>query len=110
MTADCADSPRGPAVRHRPLPRLLHWSVFLLVLVATAAILTRCCVGDSFERKQLLCIHQSAGLAVLGLMLVRVVWRAIALYGATHTGLPRAMRIGAPAVHPPLYVTLFPLT
>jgi cytochrome b561 len=93
---------------HRPLTRLLHWCVFVLVLVAAASIITRGYIDSSPERKLLLHIHHSAGLAVLGLMLARLAWRLIARVGALQEQ-PLLVRIGATFTHTALYLTLFAL-
>jgi cytochrome b561 len=93
---------------HRPLTRALHWAVFVLVLVAAGAIIARSCVESSAERKELLHLHQSVGIAVLGLMLVRLGWRLFARVGALHN-LPPETRISALVAHATLYATLFAL-
>jgi cytochrome b561 len=104
------DDPDREFRLHRPLTRLLHWCVFVLVIVAAGTIIARGLVGGSAERKLLLVIHQSAGLAVLGLTVVRMAWRLGAQLGALHAQLPLAMRIGATATHAALYFTVLALT
>ena len=96
--------------RHRPLTRLLHWCTFILVVIAAGAIITHGYVGGSAERKLLLHLHQGAGVAVLGLTLLRLTWRPFTRTGVLHANMPAPMRIGAATTHAALYITLLALT
>jgi cytochrome b561 len=110
MTPVRTDKHHSELRLHKPLTRMLHWSVFILVLIAAGSIITRAYIDSSMERKLLLTIHQSTGLAILGLTLVRLAWRHIARVGALHVQLPRAVRVGSSAAHAALYIALFALT
>ena len=95
---------------HRPLTRLLHWSAALLVAIAAASIITHAYVGSSVNRRLLVHLHQEAGIAVLALTLMRLLWRPFARAGSLHKGLPVTSRIGATVTHAALYLTLLALT
>jgi len=101
---------RGTAGVHKPLTRLLHWSVFMSLLIAAGSIIARVYVDGSTERQLLLKIHQSAGLAVLGLTLMRLVWRPFAQVGILHSRLPPALRISGAVGHAALYLAVLALT
>src|SRR5260370_1778705 len=94
---------------HQPMTRLLHWSAFALILIAAGSIIARTCVEESTACRLLLMIHQSAGIAVLALTLMRLVWRWFARVGRVHEALPRMIRICAALGHASLYVVLLAL-
>jgi cytochrome b561 len=84
--------------------------VLAFVLIAAGAMIARTYAEAPAERTLWLTIHQSAGIFVLGLTLIRLVWRWWARVGEGHDALPLAIRIGATIGHTSLYVVLLALT
>lgn len=105
-----SDISAGAAHAHHGLTRLLHWCTFLTVVIAAAIIVIRSYAGDSSERRFLLHLHQEAGLVVLVLTLMRLMWRPLSRSRSARTKAPPAMRLGAAVVHASLYLTLPALT
>ena len=97
-------------IRHKPVTQALHWLSFVCVSLAALAITLRAFIETSEDRKLLLALHESAGILVLALTLVRLIWRLVGGVGAVHSRFPRAARIGATGGHTMLYFTLIALT
>jgi cytochrome b561 len=94
---------------HHPVTRVLHWSVLAFILIAAGSMIARACAEESAACRFWLTVHQSAGIVVLGLTLIRLVWRRLARVGAVRDALPRAIRIGAAFGHASLYLVLLAL-
>ncbi len=110
MTPRTTRDPIVDSRTHHPLTRVLHWSVLAFVLIATGAMIARTYAEGPAERTLWLTIHQSAGIAVLGLTFIRLLWRWLARVGEGDEAMPLAIRIGAKIGHTSLYVVLLALT
>lgn len=100
--------------RYRPIQRLLHWLVALLVLGSLSMGLTIGYLGfEGLEQRfglnttnALYLFHKSFGVLILGLMVVRLLARLI--LGKPHYAvpLPLPMRIASEIVHGLMYLLL----
>lgn len=95
---------------HRKATRLLHWTTAMLIALATGAIVLRSYVETSANRKVLLGLHQSVGVIILILTMMRVLWRASGGIGQLHSTIPKAMRISGGIAHIALYANILVLT
>lgn len=90
---------------HHPFTRILHWTMFALLIVAVGTICAREYVDDRATNQLLLAIHEWSGLTVLVMTLLRLVWRVYASVGRLHAAAPRRARILAAIGHYALYTT-----
>jgi cytochrome b561 len=89
---------------------LLHWSTAALLVLAVAAIVWRDHVEGRALNVLLLIVHESCGIGVLALTIVRLAWRIRARVGAVHAAdQPRALHRLARAGHYTLYGMLLAL-
>ena len=93
---------RQTAGRYTRVAAVLHWGVAVLIVANVALALVAESLPDDFIRPAI-DLHKSVGLTVLGLVLLRILWRIAhpppplpATYG-------RLERLGAHAVHLVLY-------
>lgn len=95
---------------HKKATRLLHWATAALIALATGAIVLRSYVETSANRKALLGLHQSAGMLILTLTLMRLIWRTSGGIGQLHPATPKAIRVSGGIAHMALYTNLLVLT
>jgi cytochrome b561 len=97
--------------RYNGVAMALHWLVALLILANLAMIWFIDRYPDAWVRP-VIDLHKSIGLTVLGLVLLRILWRAGHRPPALPAAYPRAERLAAHAAHALLYavILLLPLT
>src|SRR5437899_9676199 len=103
------DRTHRSGARYSAVAQALHWATALLVLVAFiygpgGSEQRVYSPARDFDRQ----IHETLGLCVLAVAVVRLLWRAIETPPRSPQG-PRWMGIAAKAVHGALYVILFAL-
>src|SRR5690606_6510383 len=86
---------------------LLHWSVVLLVLCAAVLGLVMDEMPNSFNKVRVYALHKSLGLTVLGLMVLRLLWRMVSGRPGTVAGVARWQSRIAEVSHWLLYAVLF---
>jgi cytochrome b561 len=86
----------------------LHWMIAVLIVVNVLLALSADYLPDDWVRP-VIDTHKSIGITVLGLALMRLLWRATHRPPALPPSYPRWERIGAHAAHAALYVLIFAL-
>jgi len=88
----------------------LHWLVALgiLGLVLVGLFMTE--MPTSLNKVKVYALHKSIGITVLGLMLVRLVWRLMAGRPAPASALPAWQEWAARLTHAGLYLGVFAMT
>ncbi len=97
----------GPG-RYAPAARLLHWGVAAAVLAmfALGLWMTTFAPADGATRHRLFNLHESLGVTVLGLMLVRLAFRLARSPPPLPAGVPGGVRQAARLNHVALYALL----
>ncbi|MDB5971238.1 MAG: cytochrome [Hydrocarboniphaga sp.] len=94
--------------RFRPLARLLHWS--MAVLIIAMLFIGAGMIGGAPERySALLRVHKSIGITILLLAAIRLVYRLLHPAPALPADLPRLQRAAAFASQVLLYALMFAL-
>lgn len=103
---------RNTADRWGPVSQLLHWTVVMLVVALAGLGLYMVELPNNPQKIRLYALHKSLGLTVLGLMAIRLAWRAHAGTPRPVSGTPRWQERIAALTHGALYLLLFamPLT
>ena len=101
----------SPIDRYTRTAVVLHWLVALLIVVNVALALSADSLPDEWVRP-VIDTHKSIGITVLGLVLLRILWRLGHPPPALPRRYPRWERIGAHAAHGVLYalMLLLPLS
>lgn len=86
----------------------LHWLVALLIAINVALALSADSLPDDWVRP-VIDTHKSIGITVLGLAILRLLWRLTHRPPALPPRYPRWERIGAHAAHALLYLSIFAL-
>lgn len=86
----------------------LHWIIALLMIVNIALILSVDRFPDDWVRPAI-DTHKSIGITVLGLVILRILWRATHRPPAMPGSYGRFERIGAHAAHGALYLVMIAL-
>ena len=86
----------------------LHWAVAVLIGINVALALSADSLPDDWVRP-VIDTHKSIGITVLGLALLRLLWRATHRPPALPAVYPRWERLGAHAAHAALYLLIFAL-
>lgn len=86
--------------------KLLHWLVFILVVVLLIVGFTVEDIGDKAIRSNILNVHKLTGLTVLFLMLLRALWALTNPKPALPSDTPHWQRIAERIVHVSLYLAL----
>ena len=86
----------------------LHWIIALLMIVNIALILSVDRFPDDWVRPAI-DTHKSIGITVLGLVILRILWRATHRPPAMPGSYGRLERIGAHAAHGALYLVMIAL-
>jgi len=87
---------------------VLHWSIAALIIVNVVLALSADHLPDDWVRP-VVDTHKSIGITVLGLALMRLLWRATHRPPPLPPGYPGLERIGAHLAHAALYVLIFAL-
>jgi len=87
---------------------VLHWLIAFLIAVNVALALSVDAFPDSMARP-IIDTHKSVGITVLGLALLRLLWRASYRPPPLPESYPRWERFGAHAAHAGLYVLIVAL-
>lgn len=96
------------ATRYTRTAMLLHWLIALLILINVALGLITEQLPDDWIRP-VIDTHKSIGITVLGLAIMRLLWRLTHRPPALPVGYSRHERISAHLVHAALYVLIFAL-
>jgi cytochrome b561 len=96
------------ANRYTRTAMVLHWLVALLIVANVAMILVVDLLPDSMVRP-VIDLHKSIGLTVLGLVLLRVLWRLSHRPPALPRSYPWLERVGAHTAHGLLYLLILGL-
>lgn len=94
--------------RYTRTAMLLHWLVALLILANLAIVWTIGFYADEAVRPAIN-LHKSLGLTVLGLAILRLLWRLGHAPPPLPRSYPRIERLGAHAAHILLYALIFGL-
>ncbi|MEQ9326214.1 MAG: cytochrome b [Rhodospirillales bacterium] len=86
--------------------KILHWAVAIAVLAAIPMGLAMLRVGSGPLQNQLFDLHRSFGALILGLMIIRVLWRLFHRPPPLDAKMPALQVHAAAAVHLLLYVLL----
>jgi cytochrome b561 len=97
------------ARRHHPFTRFLHWTMFVLLIVAAGSVCAREFTDGQATRQLLLELHEWTGLVALALMLPRLAWRVYASVGRLHKTMSPRTRVVAAVGHYALYATTLTL-
>jgi len=84
---------------------VLHWLIALLMVVNIGLVLLVDYFPENWERP-VIDIHKSIGITVLGLVLLRILWRFTHRPPAMPTAYGRLERMGAHAAHATLYLLM----
>ena len=87
----------------------LHWGIAVLVVFAVSTGLVTASADDAISTQAGLKFHQSYGLAIFALAVVRAVWRLTHPAPPLPAGTSRVQRIAAPVTHTTLYLILLGL-
>jgi cytochrome b561 len=97
--------PRGVQI-YNPGLRALHWLMAALIFVALPLGVWASLLPRGEQRSEVLLIHKSIGVTVLGLVALRIVWRIITGAPAYAEPLGRLTRAAARAGHLALYALM----
>jgi cytochrome b561 len=87
--------------------RFLHWLIVLLIVVMAAIGLTMEDLTSGPDKIRIYALHKSLGLTILGLMVLRVLWRLFAGAPAPVAGTPGWQHRIAGLTHLAIYALLF---
>ncbi|NIE64679.1 cytochrome b [Burkholderia sp. Ax-1719] len=116
FSAESSFSAAPPAQKYTRVAVLLHWSIALLMLGNVALGLTAALLPDGTLSDEnirfVIDTHKSIGITVLGLAILRVLWRLTHRPPPLPAEFPMWERAAAHAAHLALYVLIFamPLT
>ena len=94
--------------RYTRIAIVLHWSIALLIAINVALALTADSLPDDWVRP-VIDTHKSIGITVLGLAILRLLWRLTHRPPALPRRYPRWERVGAHVAHALLYLAIFAL-
>ena len=112
VVAHCVASLSRPASGYGGTAKLLHWLIATFVIALLSVGLTMTRITDLQLKYELYQLHKSMGVTVLGLMMLRVVWRLAVKPPALPLQMAAWERGAAQKTHLLLYVLLLtmPLT
>lgn len=94
--------------RYTKIAAVLHWLVAILILTNVILALVADALPDAAVRPAI-DLHKSIGLTVLGLVLLRILWRLAHPAPPLPASYPRLERVGAHAAHMVFYVLMLAL-
>lgn len=112
MTAAEEKSSRAPdpaQEKFGPVAIFLHWAIAACIVLSVAFGLISGFADSAEVTQSTLAIHQSVGVTIFVLALVRVVWRLTHPVPPLPASTPRSQRIAAALTHLTLYLILFAL-
>lgn len=103
---------RNTADRYGALAQLLHWTIVALIITQFVLAAIADDLPAGLEKLAVLARHKSVGITILGLAIVRLIWRLFNPPPALPSTVPGWQRTSARATHIALYALLFfqPLT
>jgi cytochrome b561 len=106
---DTPDGPRrGRVVRYTTIAIVLHWIVAILIIINIALGFFADSVPDSYARS-VVDLHKSIGITVLGLVILRILWRAAHQPPPMPAAYSPLKRLLAHAAHGTLYLLILAL-
>lgn len=87
--------------------KFLHWSIVSLLIVQFVIAWTMPGIHRDTPVTTLISLHYSIGMLILGVVLLRLIWRLIHGEPPPEDGVPRWQTASARAVHWALYLLLF---
>jgi cytochrome b561 len=100
---------RNTATRWGHIAQLLHWLIVILIIIQVISGLTAVDLPLGMKKLALLARHKSFGITILGLAVLRLVWRSANPTPGLPAGLKPYERVLAHVTHWGLYVLLFAL-
>lgn len=94
--------------RYTRIAMLLHWLVAVLILINVVLALSVDSLPEGWERA-IIDTHKSIGITVLGLVLLRLLWRAAHRPPALPASYPRWEKLSAHLAHGLLYLLILAL-
>ena len=88
------------------ISKLFHWLIVLLVIAMIIIGFTMGHIDDKMFRREVYALHKSFGLTILGLMLLRLLWRLINKRPELPTHIPKWQQKAANASHWLMYALL----
>lgn len=101
-------SPRVQRARYTGVAMILHWIVAALLILNVALGLSADYIPDSYVRS-VIDLHKSIGITVLGLVILRVLWRVSHKPPAMPKTYAPWERLAAHAAHGALYLVILAL-
>jgi len=103
---------RNTVDRYGALAQLLHWTIVALIIVQFVLAAIADDLPAGLEKLAVLARHKSVGITILGLAILRLIWRLFNPPPALPSPMAAWQRISARATHIALYALLFcqPLT
>jgi cytochrome b561 len=97
---------KNDASRYGAVAQLFHWAVAVLIIVQFVLARRADALPLGPAKIQVLAQHKSVGITILGLMLLRLLWRWINVVPPEPPNVPAWQRIAARISHVALYVLL----
>ena len=98
-------SPPPASPRYTRIAMLLHWLVALLIIINVTLALSVDSLPEGWERP-IIDTHKSIGITVLGLVLLRLLWRAAHRPPPLPANYPRWEKLSAHLAHAVLYLLI----
>jgi cytochrome b561 len=88
------------------LAKFLHWTIVILIIAQYVIIEAAEDLPDGVGKFAMVTRHKSIGMLVLGLALVRILWKLLNKGNPAPVAMPRPQRIAAAASHGLLYALI----
>jgi cytochrome b561 len=98
---------RNTPTQYGALARFFHWAIAILVIVTIPIALTMLRVGEGPLQNLLFVVHESLGLSIFVLAILRVVWRFVEPPPPLPASVPAGRALIATVNHWLLYLLLF---
>lgn len=98
---------RNNPTQYGALARFFHWAITILIIVTIPIAWTMLRVGEGPLQNFLFVVHESIGLTIFLLAVLRVVWRFVAPPPPLPASVPQGRALLAHANHWLLYLLLF---
>jgi cytochrome b561 len=97
-----------PSVYH-PISKFFHWLIVVMLAIEFGVGFIMPGIHRSVTPAELVSFHMSFGICILGVMLLRLLWRLVYPVPAPEPGMPRSQESAASAVHYLLYASVIAL-